>query len=153
MNGIGTNPAERKHQATFTAYQTKRADALALTVTRIRDLCTGEHESKQDFIDRVSAVLSADPDKRLELLHGGSLTPRDLEADILFWAFRYALGRQTYAVSDVTQSIRHAWAKLSPKHRALIKKEIRQAQERDGLGNAAIDAPDWLGILNLPDEM
>ena len=133
-------------------YQTKRADSLALRLSRLGNLITGEHESKESFIDRVRAVLGEDTDTRLELMHGGSLIPKDLEADILFWAFRYALGRQTYSVSDVTQSIAHAWMKLSPQKRAMFKREIREAEKEGRLGNASIDAPSWLAILELPDE-
>ena len=81
-----------------------------------------------------------------------SLIPKDLEADILFWAFRYALGRKTYSVSDVTQSITHAWMKLSQRQRAMFKREIREAEKAGRLGNASIDAPSWLAILELPDE-
>lgn len=133
-------------------YQTKRADALARTILAIKNLVTSEHESKADFISRVISVLQVDPDERIELMHGGSLIPKDLEADILFWAFRYALGRQTYSVSDVTQSITHAWMKLSPQKRAMFKREIRGAEKEGRLGNASIDAPSWLAILELPDE-
>lgn len=45
--------------------QTARADALAETVRALRDVVFMEHESKQDFIARVRAILSADPDARV----------------------------------------------------------------------------------------
>jgi hypothetical protein len=83
---------------------------------------------------------------------GSSLIPHELQEAVLISAFRYALGRQTYVVSEITQSIRYAWERLDKNCRTLIKREIRQAQARDGLGNPSIDAPDWLAILELPDE-
>ena len=81
-----------------------------------------------------------------------SLIPKDLEESVLFCAFRYALGRQTYVVSELTQAITHAWVKLPSQKRAMFKREIREAEKAGRLGNASIDAPSWLAILELPDE-
>ncbi len=47
--------------------QTK-ADAMAETINAIAGLCTYQHESKEDFIGRVRAVLGDDPDLRLSIV-------------------------------------------------------------------------------------
>lgn len=48
----------------MTDLQTK-ADAMAETINAIAALCTYQHESKEDFIGRVRAVLGEDPDLRV----------------------------------------------------------------------------------------
>jgi hypothetical protein len=61
---------------------------------------------------------------------------------ILFYAFRYALGRMTSAVSDVADEIiRHADS-LSPYLRRTIVREIDEAEAGDRLG-MKIDAEQW----------
>lgn len=56
--------------------------------------------------------------------------------DILFYAFRYALGRMTYAVHDVASEIIRNEASISPRTRALMIQEIGEAIEK---GNAGMD--------------
>ena len=46
--------------------------------------------------------------------------------DILFYAFRYALGRRTYAVAEVASELRAHTPTLSNKTKALIIKEINE---------------------------
>lgn len=45
--------------------QRYRADALAATIRDLLDVVTHDAETKSDFIARVRAVLSADPDARV----------------------------------------------------------------------------------------
>lgn len=47
--------------------------------------------------------------------------------DVLFYAFRYALGRQTYAVNDVVAAIKKHAAEMQPKTRILMAREIEEA--------------------------
>lgn len=69
--------------------------------------------------------------------------------DILFYAFRYALGRRTYAVADVASEIRAHASTLSAKTRALIVKEIRAADKQaEGLG-MEMDREEWVRTLNI----
>lgn len=68
--------------------------------------------------------------------------------DILFYAFRYALGRMTYAVADVASEIRAHNPTLSNKTRALIIKEIKEAEAADGLG-MDMDRKEWLKTLTV----
>lgn len=54
-------------------------------------------------------------------------SPRDglaLSEDILFYAFRYALGRMTYAVEHVAEALIANAPRLSPRLRDLVLKEI-----------------------------
>lgn len=48
----------------------------------------------------------------------------EFDRDILCYAFRYALGRQSYAVGIVIDELRRNWDDLTPFDRKLIKKEI-----------------------------
>ncbi len=47
-----------------------------------------------------------------------------LNHDILFYAFRYALGRRTYAVNDVVNAIKEHAKEIQPSTRELMVKEI-----------------------------
>lgn len=71
----------------------------------------------------------------------------NLSEDIMFWAFRYTLGRATYSVYDVTTTIIQKAAEISPKTRALMVKEITEAigNERAGWD---CDVQAWTKALN-----
>ncbi len=47
--------------------------------------------------------------------------------DILFYAFRYALGRKTYAVNDVVTAIKERAQEIPPSTRELMVKEIEDS--------------------------
>ena len=68
--------------------------------------------------------------------------------DILFYAFRYALGRMTYAVADVASEIRAHAPTLTRKTRALIIKEIKEADANDAIGHD-MDRKEWMKTLNI----
>ena len=65
---------------------------------------------------------------------------------IIFCAFRYALGRKTYMPSIVQRFIRDNIDIVDTKDINLMIKEITEAEERDGLGDNNIDAPDWISL-------
>lgn len=67
--------------------------------------------------------------------------------DIVFYAFRYCLGRQTYCVSDCVKNLKSIWNKLSEQTRKLICKEINIFLDDDVL--SSIDAPYWISILEI----
>jgi hypothetical protein len=72
------------------------------------------------------------------------------DEDILIYAFRYALGRMTYAVSTVANEIKRRAADLSPKAKALIVKEITEAESDNRLG-MKMDAEYWREVRALLD--
>lgn len=72
-----------------------------------------------------------------------------MDNEILIYAFRYALGRSTYATGTVQRAINENWNSMESHERQLIQREILEAKERDGLGMKEIDAPGWLAILEL----
>lgn len=79
-----------------------------------------------------------------------------IDIDIIIYAFRYCLGRQTYCVLTMTEQLKQHWQELEPNDRALIKREIRERDENPaysnrGLGDPNIDRAYWLSILELPD--
>jgi hypothetical protein len=67
--------------------------------------------------------------------------------DMVFYAFRYCLGRQTYCVSDCVEYLKSIWNNLSKQTRKLICKEINTFLDDDLLSN--IDAPLWISILEI----
>ena len=68
------------------------------------------------------------------------------QRDMLMYAFRYVLGRQTYAVSTVVDNILHNWGNLSEGDRKLYQREIRE--HKDTYGFSFIDEPTWNKILS-----
>lgn len=75
----------------------------------------------------------------------------DVNQDILlFCAFRYALGRQTYVVGTIAGIIRDNWDHMSDPRKAMFKKEIREAVDKGWAGSELIDVPEWKSILELP---
>lgn len=71
-----------------------------------------------------------------------------IKEDVLFWAFRYALGRSTYAVSDVYEAIYANWRALSRDAQMQIKREITRASLDNNVGMSC-DAKLWGSILRL----
>ena len=69
---------------------------------------------------------------------------------LLFCAFRYALGRRTYVVSSVVDTIINNWENLATSQRYMFKKEIREAEMANDVGST-YDDQEWRRILNLED--
>lgn len=61
-------------------------------------------------------------------------------------AFRYALGRQTYVVSDVVETIIRNWDELSSNVQRRIKMEIEEAISKNMAGHE-MDVKEWKKIL------
>lgn len=72
------------------------------------------------------------------------------QREVLIYSFRYALGRMTYATMTMQHVITHAWPHLNDGTRALIKREIRQAEEDNMIGMEC-DRRGWLKLLELPE--
>jgi hypothetical protein len=70
---------------------------------------------------------------------------------LLFCAFRYALGRQTYVVGSVAGILKENWDHMHPIERAKYKQEIREAIANKRAGSVMIDVPEWEAILALED--
>jgi len=66
--------------------------------------------------------------------------------DMLIYAFRYALGRCTYAPHDMVKIIWRNREGLSNADRDLFIREIREAIERDMAGHEC-DKRAWEGLL------
>ena len=77
---------------------------------------------------------------------------KDCNQDILlFCAFRYALGRQTYVVGTVADLIKANWDHMSQGRRDMFRKEIQEAIEKGYAGSVNVDVPCWLSILHIVD--
>jgi hypothetical protein len=68
--------------------------------------------------------------------------------NMIFWAFRYALGRKTGAVTDVVDHIKFHWKNFEPHTREQIKEEITQAIKNDNAGGDC-DVRQWEEILKI----
>ena len=76
----------------------------------------------------------------------------DCNQDILlFCAFRYALGRQTYVVGTIADIIKANWDHMPQSRRNMFRKEIEEAIENGHAGSVNIDVPEWLSILHMVD--
>lgn len=51
--------------------------------------------------------------------------------DLIFWSFRYFLGRMTIAAHCFAEDISASWDELSEKNRVLIEKELEEAFRDD----------------------
>jgi len=76
---------------------------------------------------------------------------KDVNQDILlFCAFLYALGRQTYVVGSICEIMKANWEHMHETRRAMFKKEIREAIDKDRAGSK-YDVEEWEKILALED--
>ena len=66
------------------------------------------------------------------------------DEEILIYAFRYCLGRMSYAVSICVDNILDNWDNLTPAAKDLIYKEIKDCND---LG-MDIDAEEWNKIID-----
>ena len=73
------------------------------------------------------------------------------ERDLLIYAFRYALGRRTYAVSTIVELLKSNWDTLSEGDKWLYINEIKEYKEiygEKGLGDLC-DISSWNSVLEL----
>jgi hypothetical protein len=73
---------------------------------------------------------------------------RDLDT-LTIPAVRYALGRRTYVVADICEIVAYNAANLRAETKAIICRDIDEAEARDGLGDPDIDAPCWRDLRAL----
>lgn len=66
---------------------------------------------------------------------------------VMFWAFRYALGRHTYAVSDVAGYLIKHKADIQPTTRSMIVREIKEHFDRYGDGGWECDRRSWDDVV------
>lgn len=81
---------------------------------------------------------------------GVQYIPVSVQREVLIYAFRYTLGRRTFAPHTMQQVITEAWPKLTDGSKELIKREIREAEHADCLGDEC-DKRGWLKLLELPE--
>lgn len=78
------------------------------------------------------------------------LIPESYQNEILAYAFRYSLGRMTYAPHTVVSLLKKAWPTLPSHERKMYKKEITEAINNNQAGHD-VDKRAWLSILSLED--
>lgn len=73
------------------------------------------------------------------------------DIDILIYAFRYALGRRTYAVGTVVDIIMDNWGELPANTIELIVREIREHLAIYGNLGMECDKAQWFRIIDKYD--
>lgn len=81
---------------------------------------------------------------------GVQLIQQSEQREVLIYAFRYALGRMTYSTMTMQHVITQAWPHLNDGTKALIRREIMQAEEDQMIGHEC-DRQGWLKLLELPE--
>lgn len=71
------------------------------------------------------------------------------EREVLFYAFRYALNRSTYAVHTMVSCIIDNWNNLNTHDKNKIKKEIRDMFLDRANALMDMDKKEWTKILEL----
>jgi len=74
------------------------------------------------------------------------MTSPQLQRSVLFAAFRYALGRSTYIVSEITQALIEDAKVLGESNREIITKEIREAITNNHAG-MDMDVEEWEKVI------
>lgn len=70
----------------------------------------------------------------------------NLTLAMAFYAFRYCLGRRTYAVSDCVEWLNRNWNLFTSVEQIRIQNEIREAIDRKQAG-AEFDIEEWRKLL------
>lgn len=73
----------------------------------------------------------------------------EVREEIIMYAFRYCLGRQTYAVRDCVDTIIRHWDVLSERAKTLFQKEIKEHEKQWGDLGMEMDKAQWYKILNM----
>lgn len=68
---------------------------------------------------------------------------------MLFWAFRYCINRQSYAVGDCVDSLRMNWTGLTKSTKDKICQEIRWKLDSPAGGMMQCDIDAWKSVLAL----
>lgn len=72
----------------------------------------------------------------------------EVEDSILFWAFRYALGRMTYVVGDVGDCIIRNVDVVDEEFKKNVVREIREKEYKNELG-MEMDKKCWIEVKNI----
>jgi len=75
--------------------------------------------------------------------------PADHAEDVIVYAFRYALGRVTFASMVMAETLTAVWPELPVKTRSLIRREIIDAISAGRAGQSC-DVESWREVLALP---
>lgn len=70
-------------------------------------------------------------------------------SELVFWAFRYFLGRMTIATGDFASKLARAWPNLDERERNLIKRELDEAFQRDDEARETWDAESTMYPLGM----
>lgn len=131
--------------------QTNVADKCGVTYQQLQKYERGESRVSASRLCRISKALKKPvqfffPDKFTKGLITERIVYPPNHNIIMFSAFRYALGRQTYVVSEVVEYLLNHWETLEQKYRVLVIKEIYESIENGDAG-MEIDIRQWCRLL------
>ena len=126
---------------------------IRLPITEMR-YYKGQYYCQYCFMNEMMEEREAE-DKELEKCYEiikEILNKNELEVSelTLLASFRYALGRQSYIVSEVVENVLKNWIYLSKKFKAKIKEEIEEAVKNNNAGSYT-DVEQWSRILKQQD--
>lgn len=103
--------------------------------------------SEADFI---ALCKTCKQDGGLEL--PGYVVPvNDSFGEMMNWAVRYALGRQSYAVGDTVRYISSLIEKLNDRTLSVIARDIKEAHQHGNMGDPMVDKPAWMALWAIID--
>lgn len=73
-----------------------------------------------------------------------------MDSDMLFYAFRYCLGRMTYSVSTTVDEILRVWDDIPAGDRQRMRNEAKRALDA-GQGGMQMDRDQWQRIIDRYD--
>ena len=69
-----------------------------------------------------------------------------VDKEIIMYAFKYALGRSTYATGTMSEFLMKNWDKFSRFEKDQIQHEIREAINEGNIG-MEVDKQSWIRVL------
>lgn len=123
---------------------------LAAAVVAERDEAVQEFEVMNARLGEVIiAKAQAEAERDALRARVAELEARDIPDamldELVGWAFRYGLGRQSYAVGMIAEAVRTYRQRLLPQTRARLMREIEEAIQR-GEAGMACDVREWEAV-------
>jgi hypothetical protein len=87
----------------------------------------------------------------MDRINESSSAPNHLTVseNVLFWAFRYCIHRQSYAVADCVDSLRKNWHLLTTATKDRICSEIREKLQSSSESMMLCDIDAWQSVLGM----
>lgn|GEM_PF-2216933 len=88
-------------------------------------------------------------EEHIDRIRGGADAFDQNTEGMIFYGFRYCLGRATYAVNSCVDYLIANWQRITPDTQFLIQRDIQEAFRRNEYG-MEMDRAQWQRVLELP---